>query len=375
MNQPPKEKTQGKPRILIAPLDWGLGHATRCIPIIRELLVQGCDVWIATEGAQEALLKAEFPELPFLNLPGYKISYSKTARGLLWKMIQQGPKMRRAIQLEHNWLKKVITEYGIDAVISDNRYGLHTASVPCAFITHQLTIKSPLGKWTERILQKRNYKYINRFTECWVPDTEGEYNLAGELSHPEKKPVVPVYYIGLLSRCWKQEITEKKNHILIVLSGPEPQRTIVEEKIINDISSYNCTATIVRGLPGLSSLIPSTNMIQIHNHLTAEQLTKEMQEAEYVISRSGYSTVMDVVALQKKSILIPTPGQTEQEYLGKYLMANKIAISIHQHEFSLNKGLDAANSFNYQLFPVITTLPLKKTITAFLHQSCTPALG
>lgn len=375
MNQPPKEKTQGKPRILIAPLDWGLGHATRCIPIIRELLVQGCDVWIATEGAQEALLKAEFPELPFLNLPGYKISYSKTARGLLWKMIQQGPKMRRAIQLEHNWLKKVITEYGIDAVISDNRYGLHTASVPCAFITHQLTIKSPLGKWTERILQKRNYKYINRFTECWVPDTEGEYNLAGELSHPEKKPVVPVYYIGLLSRCWKQEIAEKKNHILIVLSGPEPQRTIVEEKIINDISSYNCTATIVRGLPGLSSLIPSTNMIQIHNHLTAEQLTKEMQEAEYVISRSGYSTVMDVVALQKKSILIPTPGQTEQEYLGKYLMANKIAISIHQHEFSLNKGLDAANSFNYQLFPVITTLPLKKTITAFLHQSCTPALG
>ena len=375
MNQPPKEKTQGKPRILVAPLDWGLGHATRCIPIIRELLGQGCDVWLAGEGAQKQLLKTEFPDLPFLELPGYRIHYAKTAKGLIWKMIQQGPKLRRAILYEHQWLKKMVAQHQIDAVISDNRYGLYHSAVPCIFITHQLLIKSSAGKWTEKILQKRNYKYINRFTECWVPDIKGENNLAGELSHPQLKPAIPVHYIGQLSRFGKKEITEKKNHILIVLSGPEPQRTILEEKIIYDISHYNYTATIVRGLPGLSTLIPSTNMIQIHNHLTAEQLNKEMQEAEYVISRSGYSTVMDVVALQKKSILIPTPGQTEQEYLGKYLMANKIAISIQQHEFSLNKGLDAANSFNYQFFPVIITPSLKRTITAFLHQSCTPALG
>lgn len=381
MNQPAKEKIQGKPRILVAPLDWGLGHATRCIPIIRELLAQDCDVWLAGEGAQEQLLKTEFPELPFLNLPGYKINYSKTAKGLVWKMIQQGPKMQRAIKAEHQWLKKTIDEYGIDAVISDNRYGLYHASVPSVFITHQLTIKSPLGKWTERFLQKRNYKYINHFTECWVPDTEGGQNLAGELSHPEKKPLVPVRYIGLLSRFEKKEITtdassgDRSNHLLIVLSGPEPQRTILEEKIINDISHYNGTATIVRGLPGSSSLIPSTNMIQIHNHLPAEQLSKEMREAEYVISRSGYSTVMDVMVLQKKSILIPTPGQTEQEYLGSYLMEKGIAICAGQKEFSLNKELTAANNFSYKLFPVITNLSLKKTIEIFLRQSCPPALG
>ena len=375
MNQPPKEKTQGKPRILVAPLDWGLGHATRCIPIIRELLAQGCEVWLAGEGVQEQLLIAEFPEIPFLNLPGYRISYSKTARGLIWKMIQQGPKMRRAIEAEHSWLKKIVDQYGIDAIISDNRYGLYHASVPSVFITHQLTIKSPLGKWTEKILQKRNYNYINRFTECWVPDTEGENNLAGELSHPEKKPDVPVCYIGLLSRFVKKEIIERKNHLVVILSGPEPQRTLLEEKIINDISHYNGTATIVRGLPGSSSLIPSTNMIQFYNHLSADELNKAMQEAEYVISRSGYSTVMDVMALQKKSILIPTPGQTEQEYLGSYLMEKGIAICAEQKDFLLNNLLATARGFNYNLPVIDNDSLLKKTIETFLHQSCLPAFG
>ena len=375
-----KEKLQGKPRILVAPLDWGLGHATRCIPIIRELLAQGCDVWLAGEGAQAILLKAEFPELPFLELPGYKIHYAKTAKGLIWKMIQQGPKMRRAILYEHLWLKKMVAHYHIDAVISDNRYGLYHSDVPCIFITHQLTIKSSAGKWTEKILQKRNYKYINRFTVCWVPDIEEENNLAGELSHPFIKPVIPVHYIGLLSRFEKKEPfdklrMQKKKHLLIILSGPEPQRSILEEKIISGISHYDNTATIVRGLPGSASLIPSTNMIKFYNHLPAAELNIEMQEAEYVISRSGYSTVMDLMALQKKSILIPTPGQTEQEYLSKYLMEKGIAISISQKDFSLSNALAAATEYNYQIPLIPADATLKETIEKFLHQSCKPALG
>ena len=151
MNQLQKQKIQGKPRILIAPLDWGLGHATRCIPIVRELLKQNCDVWLAGEGAQEHLLKTEFPELPFLQLPGYRIEYAKTARGLIWKMIQQGPKMRRAILYEHQWLKKMVAQHHLDGVISDNRFGLYHSAIPCIFITHQLRIKSTAGKWTEKL--------------------------------------------------------------------------------------------------------------------------------------------------------------------------------------------------------------------------------
>jgi len=379
MNQPLKHKIPGKPRILVAPLDWGLGHASRCIPIIRELIEQGSDVWLAGEGAQETLLKTEFPLLPFLQLPGYRITYSKTSTGLIWKMIQQWPKMQKAITAENVWLKNVINEYSFDAVISDNRYGLYHPIVPCVFITHQLTIKSPLGKWTEQLLQKRNYHYINRFKECWVPDIKGENNLAGELSHPVKKPAVPVNYIGLLSRFEKKEASndagDKGNHLLIVLSGPEPQRTLLEEKIINDISHYNGTATIVRGLPGSPSLIPSTNMIKFYNHLPAAELNKVMQEAELVISRSGYSTIMDILALQKKSILIPTPGQTEQEYLGRYLMDKKIIVCCNQENFSVQQSLAVAKNFQYDLPAINNSTLLKKAIETFLHQSRKSAFG
>jgi uncharacterized protein (TIGR00661 family) len=360
-------KNLRKLRILVAPLDWGLGHATRCIPLIYELIRQDCDVWLAGEGAQQVLLKQEFPELPFLSLKGYRIRYSRSATGMLWNIFSQTNKILRAIKQENNWLKKMVVEHGFDAVISDNRYGLYHATIPCIFITHQLTIKSPIGKWPARWLQKRNYNYINRFTECWVPDEAGENNLAGELSHPLKKPATAVQYIGPLSRLKKTDEEEKKDHLFVVLSGPEPQRTILENKIIKDIAHYNGTATIVRGLPGALNLIPSTNTIKFYNHLPAEELNKEMNEAEYIISRSGYSTIMDITKLQKKTILIPTPGQTEQEYLAKYLHEKKIALNISQNSFLLSSALQSARSFAYNIIDGKNEDHLQQTVLQFVQ--------
>ena len=366
MDHPLPGKIAGKPRILVAPLDWGLGHATRCIPLIRELMAQGADPWLAGEGAQEQLLKTEFPQLPFLHLPGYRIRYAKTGRGLVWKMIVQGPKMRRAIQYEHRWLKKTQTQYEFDAVISDNRYGLYHKKIPCVFITHQLHIKSSWGAWTERFLQKRNYNYINRFTGCWVPDVEGENNLAGILSHPEKRPAIPIHYIGSLSRFEKRDRKEIKGQLLFLLSGPEPQRTILENKIIAEIAHYNGTANIIRGLPGNPSLVPSTNMIKFYNHLPADELATLMQEAEYVISRSGYSTIMDAMALQKKCIFIPTPGQTEQEWLAVWLGKKGMASIEMQGTFSIDAALDKARQYNYKLPGVSVDNKLKDVVRNLL---------
>ena len=375
MEQPVEEKYlspehagPGKPRILVAPLDWGLGHATRCIPLIGELLAQGADVWLAGEKAQEQLLQMEFPDLPFLHLPGYRIQYAKTGKGLLWKMIKQGPQLRRAIRYEHEWLKKNQDKHGFNAVISDNRYGLYHKTIPCIFITHQLTIKSPAGKWTERILQKRNYHYINRFSECWVPDMPGENNLAGELSHPLKQPAIPLFYLGPLSRFNNEVISPSvlNNHLLVLLSGPEPQRSILENVIINEISHYNGTATIVRGLPGSLSLIPSTGMLRFYNHLPAERLAKEIEEAEFVIGRCGYSTVMDLVKLKKKNILIPTPGQTEQEWLARYLLQKQIAFTVTQKDFSLMDALHKARHFMYHHPVMDSGQQLQQVISRFL---------
>jgi len=343
-------------KLLVAPLDWGLGHATRCVPVIRDLLNSHCEVWLAGEGAQEKLLREEFPSLPFLPLKGYRIKYAKT--GFTGKILLQVPSILRSIKEENKWLKEQATNYGFEAVVSDNRYGLYHEKIFSVFITHQLFIKSSLGKWSEKILQQWNYKFINRFNECWIPDEQGENNLAGELSHPVKLPLIPTKYIGPLSRFARQPadsfadqkiINEIKDHLLIILSGPEPQRTILENKVVDEIANYPATATIVRGLPGEKDIIPSTNTIHFYNHLSSEELNSEAMKAEFIISRSGYSTIMDIAALQKKSILIPTPGQTEQEYLANHLMKKQFAFCVDQNNFSVLKNVEEARNFGYRL--------------------------
>ncbi len=190
-------------RILVAPLDWGLGHATRCIPVIYELIRQNAEVWLAGEGAQESLLKKEFPDLPFIHLEGYRVKYGSSRLGLLRAVFLQTPRMLATIKKENEWLKQVVNDYQFDAIISDNRYGLYHPVVPCIFMTHQLRIKTPFGKWADDLLQKRNYRFIHRFSECWIPDDEKSNGLAGELSHPAAMPAIPVHYTGLLSRLKK----------------------------------------------------------------------------------------------------------------------------------------------------------------------------
>src|SRR4030095_2442531 len=337
-------------KLLVAPLDWGLGHATRCVPVIRDLLNNNCELWLAGEGRQEKLLREEFPSLPFLPLKGYRIKYGKS--GLAGKIFLQIPSILRSIKEENKWLKEQVSKYGFEAVISDNRYGLYHEKIFSVFITHQLCIKSSFGKWSEKILQQWNYKFIKRFHECWVPDEEGENNLAGKLSHPKTFPDILVKYIGALSRFSSFSTLGNggiKNHLLIILSGPEPQRTILENKVIDQIVNYPGTATIVRGLPGERNIIPSTNTIHFYNHLSSEELNREALKAEFVISRSGYSTVMDIAALQKKSILISTPGQTEQEYLADHLMKKQFAFCVNQNSFSLLKNVEEARNFEYRL--------------------------
>lgn len=336
------------PRVLVSPLDWGLGHATRCIPVVYELQSQGAEVWLAGNGPQETLLRHEFPKIPWLPLEGYRIRYGRSAAALLGNIFVQIPRILKTIKKEHEWLDQMITLHEFDAVISDNRFGLYSSRIPSIFITHQLAIKSPFGKWTESILQKNNYRFINRFSRVWIPDLQEEPGLAGALSHPSKLPAIPIDYTGPLSRLKKRDAEEKKRHLFISLSGPEPQRSLLENKIIQEVSHYRGTATIVRGLPGAISIIPSTNDILFYNHLPAEDYAGEMEKAEYVIARSGYSTVMDLLALGKKSILIPTPGQTEQEYLGRYLQENQWAYSIAQKDFRLDTALEKASGFYYR---------------------------
>lgn len=336
-------------KILIIPLDWGLGHATRDIPLIHEMLNAGCQVFIAAEGKHAALLQQEFPQLTIFPLPGYRIKYAQKGQFFGLKIIQQIPKIYRSIKYEQRWLKKIVAEYQINAVISDNRFGLYHKKIPTVFITHQLLIKTPFGGWIERTLQKINYSFINKYGACWIPDFAGENNLSGELAHPGKLPPHTTY-IGCLSRFEPKPNVEKKYDLLVLISGPEPQRSNLEKLILDQIKSLQITALIVSGKPGTpqnEQVAPGVTQI---NHLNASELNDAMLASDMVLSRSGYTTLMDLAKLNKKAILIPTPGQSEQVYLGEYLMEKGYFYSLSQEQFNLKTALEEASRFPFRSF-------------------------
>jgi len=350
-------------RILIAPLEWGLGHATRCIPIMKELLNQDCEVLIAAEGATLYLLKQEFPALTFLPLKGYRMKYSRKKYFLSWKILAQFPKILFTIYNEHKWLKKIVKENKIDAVISDNRFGMYHAAIPSVYITHQLLIKTG-NTITERIAQRIHYYFIKKYNECWVPDFEVN-GLAGELSHPKKLPQ-KIKYIGALSRFELNDV-KKKYDVLISISGPEPQRTIFEDQILNEMRPYTGKVLFIRGLPENDKEIKNENhLVEIKNHLSAKQLNEAILQSGIIISRCGYTSIMDLIKLQKKAILVPTPGQTEQEYLAKHLMETKMFYTISQKDFVLQNALQQAHSFSFCL-PEYNMEQYKNVIDEFVQ--------
>ncbi len=333
---------------MVAPLDWGLGHATRDISIIRALMAHGYTVVLAAEGIQASLLRVEFPELLLLPLAGYHIHYSKTKWGFLFTILQQVPRVYKVIKAENRWLDSVIDEHKIDLVIADNRFGLHSKKVPCIFITHQLTVKAPFA-WMEKIIQKVNYHFIHQFSCVWVPDVAGEMNIAGILSHPARLPEIPVVYIGLISRFQLYKETKQYDYCLL-LSGPEPQRTILEERFLADAGSIPGKIILVRGKPGSHEIVTVPENVAVVNHLPTKDLQKVLLQSDIIICRGGYTSVMELLSLKKKMLIIPTPGQTEQEYLAIRLMEDHICMSTTQAKLNCMKDFAMAKEFNY-LFP------------------------
>lgn len=346
------------PRVLVAPLDWGLGHATRCIPIIKELLNQKCEVIVAAAGAQKAVLQGEFPSLTFIELAGYDVKYDKNRAFTILRLMGAIPKILIRIKQEKAWLRRFLARANPDLVISDNRYGLALPGVFCVFMTHQLRIRTPFGRFADALLQRMNYRLIGRFSRCWVPDIETGDGLAGALSHPARLPGTVTKYIGLLSRFGKfsQENMEAlaigDPELLIVLSGPEPQRTLLESAILAQVHGNPSRIVLVRGLPAGAGKLPGLPPgVIVYDHLPAAELEPLMRKAGLVVARSGYSTVMDLARLGKRALLIPTPGQPEQEYLGPFLARKGRAVCVQQSAFSLQESLALARSSRVGALP------------------------
>ncbi|PZP51042.1 MAG: glycosyl transferase family 28 [Pseudopedobacter saltans] len=341
------DKNKTYKSILVAPLDWGLGHATRCIPIIQYFLDKDWQIFIACppDSPHQALLSKEFPSATFVPLFGYDVQYAKSRAFFMPKMFFQLPRINRTIKKEQNWLKDFVKNNKINLIFSDNRYGLSHPDIPCIFMTHQLELILP-KKFQQRIAQKIIYQYINQFRQCWIPDF-ADNGIAGALSHPRKMPSIPVYYIGLLSRLGPKIESEIVFKYLVVLTGPEPQRTILESKILGIAGRISDRVLIVRGTPNQINVPFAPENCKIVNHLPNDKMQKAFAASEFIISRSGYTTVMEILSWQKKSILIPTPGQTEQEYLGKQLHEQHYAYCFSQDCDDYLEEIEKASDFEY----------------------------
>lgn len=334
-----------KKRILVAPLNWGLGHATRCIPIIQALIANGFEPVIASDGVALDLLRKEFPDLTCLELPSYNIEYSKSGYFFKFKLLKDSPKVINAIKKEKKITETIVETYQIIGIISDNRLGVYHKDIPSVFMTHQLQVLSGSTTW---LSTKMHQKIIHRFNECWVPDSIGPLNLSGKLGHI-KASSLHLKYIGPLSRFKKQDV-ELKYDVMVLLSGPEPQRAMLEEKLISQFEGYQGKVIFVKGIVEQEQHFSKKGSITIYNYLMGEALEMALNESKIVLSRSGYTTIMDLAKLGKKAFFIPTPGQFEQEYLATRLSEQRLVPCCSQNDFVLEKLKEVDNYLGFEAF-------------------------
>lgn len=310
-------KTEPK-HILFSVLNWGLGHATRSIPVISELLNRDFKVTIASDGLPLLLLKETFQHANFLELPGLEIKYSKNKNQLL-AIGQSAAKNPSWFLKERKVLKEFLAQNKVDGIISDNRPTAFSKVIPSVYITHQLQVKAGIYG---SVASFGHRSFFKNYNQIWVPDFE-ENTLAGDLS--KKVSGSNIHYIGALSDLTLRK-TVPKFDLGIILSGPEPQRTILEEILLDELISTDFKIKLIRGTtePLQKKIKPDWEIIDLANRKFIQEL---YNNSTVLIARSGYSTLMDLYTLPKPAILIPTPNQPEQEYLA--------SLPYHQHNFEI----------------------------------------
>ncbi|WP_299105722.1 glycosyltransferase [uncultured Winogradskyella sp.] len=308
-----------------------MGHATRCIPIINALIEHNFEPIIASDGIALQLLQKEFPKLESFELPSYNITYSKKPKHLKLKLLKDTPHLLKTAKKEQKAIANFVKSNAISGIISDNRFGVRHNDVPSVFISHQLQVLSGNTTWFSTKIHQR---IISKFDECWIPDYADKNNLSGILGHV-KNFGVPLKYLGALSR-FKKETLKTKYQLLVMLSGPEPQRTFLEEKLFGELKTYNGNICFIKGVIESQQTITQHKNMMIYNYMTSAELETTINESEMVLSRSGYTTIMDLTKLEKKAFFIPTPGQYEQEYLAKKLESEGIAPFCKQNDFTLD---------------------------------------
>lgn len=347
--------TAERRKILIAPLDWGLGHATRLVPIIAHLQQQGHETVIAADGRPYDFLASRFPEVKIYRCAGYNITYPENGN-LLLHMMKNSVSFYKSVETEQRLATELADEINADVVISDNRLNFRAKGRKNIYITHQLNIKAGI---LSAVATAMHRKYYNSFDEVWVPDNSGTANISGALGH-EADCAVPVFYLGPQSRFTAMKGGEVPSHgrVVVLLSGPEPQRTLFENIIVAELIRTGINAVVLRGMPGKNEVTHPAPNIEMVAHMNDEEMLRIIAGAEVVIARSGYSTLSDLAQLNKRLIAVPTPGQTEQEYLAdKHASENRL-IKAEQSNFDLMNCMEKVRAADPFRVPLEDKLPV-----------------
>jgi len=319
------------------------------IPLAAELLKLNHHVIIASGEEHLNLIRSELPGCTFMLFPGFNPRYSRYMPQYL-SMFLKIPLLAYHVFLEHIRLRKIIKKYSVDIVISDNRFGLWNRGIKSVYVTHMLLIPFPGRlKFMEPAGIFLHSLIIRKYNLCFIPDLPGERNISGRLSHGIRIPG-NVRYIGILSRFMLNNqavcLPEEKKYNTVILSGPEPQKEILKQKLIRLFSDKEPPTIMLEGKPGKEVIKRRSGNITIYNHLASDQLRNVITGSELVVSRSGYTTIMDLVALNCSALLIPTPGQTEQEYLAEYLTEQGLFSFIRQRDAGKEIAVPEKKSYN-----------------------------
>jgi predicted glycosyltransferase len=328
-------------RILVAPLNWGLGHVARCVPLVRALEKMGAQVLLASDGSALHLLRAEFPHLPAFALPSYRIRYQSNS--MVWNIARQLPRITYAIRAEQWATERIVQNEGVQGILSDNRYGCFSRRADSVLLTHQLHLRVPNGplEWAaNQVLRVA----LRKFDQVWVPDVPDDESLSGALSHPPLKGF-DVQYIGVLTRL-QTKSADREYDVAVVLSGPEPQRTFLEQILLEQAMTLPQKFIFVQGKPQTKSHHFVAEHVEVVSYLTSQALDRVLAASGAVVCRAGYTSLMDLAVLGKKALLVPTPGQTEQEYLAAFLSEKNAFLSQKQENIDLEAGLAQLENTN-----------------------------
>ena len=327
-------------KVLICPLNWGLGHAARCIPVAHEFQRQGYKVDFASDGGPLDLLRLEFPESCFYELPGYGITYP--TNNILINVGRKIMTFLSAIRAEHQAIERIAQEDNYEILVSDNRFGCYSKDTRNIFMTHQVNILTP-GGILDPAVNTFNHHYIRKYDDCWIPDFSQSPGLSGKLSHDH--PISHSRYIGPVSRFHRKK-RQIKYRLTAVLSGPEPQRTNLEIKLREQLPDLPFRTALVSGALTRGETSGKSGNMDYFAFLTSGELNQLLLESDVIICRGGYTTVMDLVALGKKAICVPTPGQTEQEYLTRMYEAKGYFLRQLQDDLDIKAAMNRVGEYN-----------------------------